>query len=121
LTARTRRSARDRRPNRKNESPGRERPKRKTDGGSVRAAAGFHLGESFGWKKYLYVEDLVTDEEFRRLGCGEKLVAWMVAHARRHGCEQVHLDTRVTRYAAHKFYLDRGFIIGGHHFLMILQ
>lgn len=88
---------------------------------SVRVVAGFHLGESFGWKRYLYVDDLVSDAASRSKGYGAELMSWLFAHARQSGCDQLHLDSRVTRYTAHKFYLNRGLYIGGYHFLVTLD
>jgi hypothetical protein len=44
------------------------------DSGMVKSVAGFHLGESFGWKKHIYVDDLVTDSESRSQGYGASLL-----------------------------------------------
>ena len=90
-------------------------------GASVKAVGGFHLGESFGWKRYLYVDDLVTDDDSRSKGYGSRLMLWLIEHARHNACDQLHLDSRVTRYATHKFYLNQGLFIGGYHFLISLN
>jgi len=37
-------------------------------------------------------------------------------HAHERGCGQVHLDSGVQRFAAHRFYLRNGFDIASHHF-----
>lgn len=87
----------------------------------VVSVAGFHIGESFAWRKYLYVDDLVTDPEVRSQGYGSKLLSWLAEYAEHHQCVQLHLDSRVTRHPAHKFYLNQGLIIGGYHFLMELR
>ena len=89
--------------------------------GVVQSVAGFHLGESFAWRKYLYVDDLVTDGVSRSNGYGAKLIEWLASYAKANACEQLHLDTRVTRYATHKFYLNQGLFIGGYHFLVSLN
>lgn len=87
---------------------------------AVKSVAGFHLGNSFGWRTYLYVDDFVTDEASQSKGYGAKLFSWLVEYGKQNSCNQVHLDSRVTRYSAHKFYLNQGMIIGGYHFLMNL-
>lgn len=87
----------------------------------VKAVAGFHFGESFGWRKYLYVDDLVTDKASRSQGYGGELFSWLVEYAQQNFCVQLHLDSRVTRYSAHKFYLNQGMIIGGYHFVRELS
>lgn len=84
--------------------------------GAVQSVAGFRVGESFGWRRYLYVHDFVTDSQSRSQGHGAKLMAWLMNRAREHGCNSLHLDSRVTRYASHRFYLKEGMIISGHHF-----
>ena len=84
--------------------------------GVAKSVAGFHIGESFAWKKYLYVDDMVTDEESRSRGFGEKLLSWIEAYAAEAQCEQLHLDSRVIRHGAHKFYMNYGLIQGGYHF-----
>lgn len=84
--------------------------------GVVRSVAGFHVGESFAWKKYLYVDDLVTDKKSRSMGYGEALLEWIENYAKENGCVQLHLDSRVIRHEAHKFYINHGFIQGGYHF-----
>lgn len=87
----------------------------------VKSVAGFHLAESLGWRKYLYIDDLATDETARSQGYGQQLFQWLIRYGQTHACEQLHLDSRVTRYAAHKFYLNQGMIIGGYHFMMNLN
>ena len=86
----------------------------------IHAVAGFRLIENLAWGKYLYLDDLVTDENSRSRGYGRMLFDWLVEHARQNSCQQFHLDSGVMRYFAHKFYLNRGMIIGAHHFMMEL-
>jgi len=84
--------------------------------GTVKSVAGFRFGESFGWQRHIYVHELVTDSASRSQGHGARLMAWLMNRAKEHGCDSLHLDSRVTRYASHRFYLDQGMIIGGYHF-----
>lgn len=86
--------------------------------GEVLCVAGFVLGTKLAWGKHIYVDDLVTAEQHRSTGAGAAMIAWLKQHARRSGCTQLHLDSGVQRFAAHKFYLREGFNIGGHHFSM---
>lgn len=87
-----------------------------TDAENVQAVAGFHTGESYAWKKYLYVDDLVTNEGARSKGYGKQLINWIKNYADSISCDQLHLDSGVARHAAHKFYLNNGFIISSYHF-----
>jgi predicted GNAT superfamily acetyltransferase len=80
------------------------------------AVAGFRLSEALAWGRFLYVDDLATLASERSRGHGARLIAWLTDYARRHGCAQLHLDSGVQRYAAHRFYLREGMSITGHHF-----
>jgi GNAT superfamily N-acetyltransferase len=90
-------------------------------GGRVVAAAGFRLIEMLAWGKGLYVDDLVTDSAQRSRGYGEALMRWLIEHARQHGCEELHLDSGVQRFDAHRFYLAQRMKISSHHFAIDLR
>jgi GNAT superfamily N-acetyltransferase len=80
--------------------------------------AGFRVGESLAWGRFLYVDDLVVRSERRRLGCGQALLSWLEEEAHRAGCEQLHLDSGVgpRRHAAHRLYLASGLAVNSLHF-----
>jgi GNAT superfamily N-acetyltransferase len=90
------------------------------DGGEVRAVAGFRFGECLAWGRFLYVDDLVTADAHRSKGYGKALLDWLAERAREKGCEQLHLDSGVQRFAAHRFYLRQRMDITSHHFAMRL-
>lgn len=84
--------------------------------GEVVCVAGFVVGTKLAWGKHMYVDDLVTAASHRSRGAGSKMIAWLKSHAREVGCAQLHLDSGVQRFAAHRFYLREGFDIASHHF-----
>jgi GNAT superfamily N-acetyltransferase len=84
--------------------------------GTVTAVAGYRLGESLAWGRYLYVDDLVTDEAGRSRGHGALLLDWLKQHAVRQDCRQLHLDSGVQRHRAHRFYLRERMDIAAYHF-----
>lgn len=86
------------------------------DNGDVLCVAGFVFGQKLTWGKHIYVDDLITNEETRSKSAGATMIKWLKAHAKSNGCQQLHLDSGVQRYMAHKFYLREGFIIASHHF-----
>ncbi len=86
------------------------------EAGEVLCAAGFVVGTKLAWGKHVYVDDLVTAEHQRSKGAGAKMIVWLKTYAREQGCNQLHLDSGVQRFAAHRFYLREGFNIGSHHF-----
>lgn len=86
------------------------------DKGTILSVAGFNIGEKLAWGKHLYVDDFVTNEQCRSEGAGHEMLKWLKDYAKEQGCQQLHLDSGVQRYMAHKFYLREGFIIASHHF-----
>lgn len=86
------------------------------EGDSILCVAGFVTGHKLGWGHYLYIDDLVTDEAQRSTGAGRYLMEWFKDYAHINQIEQIHLDSGVHRYGAHKFYLKEDFVIASHHF-----
>jgi GNAT superfamily N-acetyltransferase len=85
---------------------------------SAVAVAGFRIADGLAWGRYLYVDDLSTLPGARRRGHGRALLDWLLAEARREGCDQLHLDSGVEldRADAHRLYLNAGMVISAHHF-----
>lgn len=86
------------------------------DAGEVLCVAGFVVGTKLAWGKHIYVDDLVTSARHRSKGAGATMIAWLKSHALGLGCRQLHLDSGVQRFGAHRFYLREGFDITSHHF-----
>jgi len=91
------------------------------DGHHVRAVAGYRIGENLAWGRFLYVDDLVTDAQWRAKGCGGQLLAWLIEQAREAGCDEVHLDSGLDRVDAHRFYEGHGLDQASLHFRLRLQ
>ncbi len=87
-----------------------------SDDGQVLCVAGFVITIKLAWGRALYVDDLVTDADARSTGAGTFMMDWLKAHAREQGCAQLHLDSGVQRFDAHRFYLRERFCIASHHF-----
>ncbi len=85
-------------------------------GDRILAVVGFVISEKLAWGKHLYVDDFVTNQHCRGTGVGNHVMEWLKAYARGQGCGQIHLDSSVQRFKAHKFYLREGFDIASHHF-----
>jgi GNAT superfamily N-acetyltransferase len=88
--------------------------------GAVTSVAGFRISECLAWGVFMYVDDLVTDENIRSKGYGKVMLSWLLQYAERSGCKQLHLDSGVQRFGAHRFYLTHGMDITCHHFGMML-
>ncbi len=90
------------------------------DGGAPVCVSGFRLCHSIGWGKYLYVDDLVTDESQRSRGAGQMMFRWLVARARAEECSELRLDCRVDRIDAHRFYFRERMHIRCFHFRTVV-
>src|SRR6267142_4051342 len=83
---------------------------------TVLCVAGFVVSTKLAWGKHIYIDDLVTGEHYRRSGAGGRMIDWFKSYACERGCQQIHLDSGVQNFAAHRFYLRQGFNIASHHF-----
>ena len=88
--------------------------------GHVVAVAGFHFRKNLAWGKYLYVEDLVSDEKQRSTGLGKMLLDWLHDVAKKNSCDQLHLDSGFQRKDAHRFYEREGMMFVSQHYVSVL-
>jgi GNAT superfamily N-acetyltransferase len=88
--------------------------------GNVVGVAGCRIMETLAWGRILYVDDLVTDEAWRSQKVGGALFDFLAQHARERECRELHLDSGVQRFDAHRFYLAKRMHITSHHFSMKL-
>jgi GNAT superfamily N-acetyltransferase len=82
----------------------------------IRSVAGFRVLNLLFSGRTLYIDDLVTRDSDRSRGFGAALFDWLVERAKEEECEHLSLDSGVQRFAAHRFYLNRGMDITSHHF-----
>jgi GNAT superfamily N-acetyltransferase len=80
-----------------------------TDGGEVRAVAGYRYMNMLYCGRLLYLDDLVSDERARSRGYGKAMIDWLKEEGRREGCTELQLISRTTREGAHRFYFREGF------------
>jgi GNAT superfamily N-acetyltransferase len=91
------------------------------DADEVQAVAGFRIGESLAWGRYMYIDDLVSRSTVRSQGYGQALFDWLIEFARNHMCTAIHLDSGVQNFDAHRFYLRNRMAITSHHFKLVLK
>jgi len=91
------------------------------EGGEARCVAGFRIVEFLAHGKFLYVDDLVTAEEARSEGHGQRMLEWLTSIARQEGCGSLQLDSGVQRHEAHRFYFRQGMSIYSYHFAKSLS
>ena len=90
------------------------------DAGACLAVAGWRIIATTSALRKLYVDDLVTASHARSRGVGRLLLQELRERARAAGCTALDLDSGVTRYDAHRFYLRERMHIQAHHFVLAL-
>lgn len=77
------------------------------EAGTIVAVAGVVVRTNFYNGRHLFVYDLVTDEDRRSEGFGERLMRFVTDWAHDNGCESITLESGLWRDDAHRFYEDR--------------
>ncbi len=75
-----------------------------------RALAGYRITENLVHGKFLYVDDLIADQNERGRGYGARLLAKLKDEGRALGCKKLVLDTGLDNYLAHRFYFRQGLL-----------
>lgn len=78
------------------------------ENGKIIAAMGFRLLIDFVHGKHLYIDDLVTTENYRSKGLGAKLLQHAEEMAREYSCKGLRLSTGVDNDSAKRFYERNG-------------
>ena len=56
-----------------------------------------------------FIENVVTDKEYRKRGLASKVIDMAVEFAKEHHCYKAILQSGITRNEAHQFYENKGF------------
>lgn len=75
--------------------------------GKMVSLAGLSLRINFYNKKHIFIYDLVTDENSRSCGYGEKMLKYVHEWAKEKGAEFVSLESGLQRTEAHRFYEEK--------------
>jgi ribosomal protein S18 acetylase RimI-like enzyme len=74
------------------------------------ALAGYRVQENFIHGRFLYVDDLITDEQERGMGLGASLIYALKVKASVEGCNKLVLDTGMSNFLAQRFYFRHGLL-----------
>lgn len=85
------------------------------------ALAGYRISENLIHGQHLYIDDLVSDSEFRNSGHGGALLDFLQSEAKLLGCAQLVLDTATSNINAQRFYQNSGMVAEGLHFFIRLS
>ena len=74
----------------------------------------YQFGHRLFCGKYMQIESLFVDPEYRRDKLGQQLFDWLDNHARSNGCQRILLQSYVENFPGHKFFYKQGYFIRGY-------
>lgn len=69
----------------------------------------------------IYIDDLYTDADYRGRGYAGALLDYVDREAAMAGIKTIHLDSGHMLHDAHRLYLNKGYVLGSHHFVKNLK
>ncbi len=91
------------------------------EAGRVMSVIGFRMQEHLAWGKIIYIDDLISHPDARGKGYASQLLEHVEAIAIENQCKALHLDSGYQRNAAHRLYVNHGYILDCHHFALRLE
>lgn len=85
------------------------------------ALAGYWIATKLWCGKYLELDNVIVHPNHRSKGIGKILTDCLVEKAIETDCTMTVLDAYTTNFAAHKFYMNHGFVPKGFHFVKYLK
>jgi ribosomal protein S18 acetylase RimI-like enzyme len=89
--------------------------------GQAAAICGYRYLQFLYCGKHFYIDDLSTLEAYRGRGYGAALLDFVKEEAKSRGFECVTLDSGHQRTTAHRLYLNQGYTIAAHHFMLKIK
>ncbi|MBO9681543.1 MAG: GNAT family N-acetyltransferase [Flavisolibacter sp.] len=85
------------------------------------AFCGYRLTTMLHRGRSIYIDDLCTLPEARGQGHAKALLDYVLEEARAEELQSIHLDSGHHRHDAHRLYLNFGFKITSHHFVIEMK
>jgi GNAT superfamily N-acetyltransferase len=79
--------------------------------------SGFWIATKIYSGKYVELDNVVIDKNYRSQGVGKLLCDWIIKEAKKKGCVTAMLDAYTENKSGHKFYLREGYTLRGYHFI----
>lgn len=85
------------------------------------AVSGIWIATKIYSGKYMEMDNVVVDSAYRSAGLGKLLYEYCLNLANENKCQVIMLDAYMENERAHAFYMEKGFIKRGYHFLKWLN
>lgn len=83
--------------------------------------SGFWIATKIWSGKYLEMDNVIIEREYRSKGIGDQFVKYLKQKAFEENCNMMACDVYTDNFKAHKFYMNQGFIPRGFHFINVLN
>jgi ribosomal protein S18 acetylase RimI-like enzyme len=83
--------------------------------------SGYWLSNRLWCGKYMDIDNVVVDENYRSLGIGKLMMQWLHVEAEKQQCNIAVLDVYVENFNAHRFYYRQDYVARGYHFTKDLR
>ena len=83
--------------------------------------SGYWIGTKLWCGKYLELDNVIVQKEYRSKGVGKILSDFLDNKAHLNNCTILVLDAYTSNFQAHRFYYNQGFSPKGFHFVKIID
>ena len=83
--------------------------------------SGYWIGTKLWCGKYLELDNVIVQKEYRSKGVGKLLSDFLGNKAHLNNCTILVLDAYTSNFKAHRFYYNQGFSPKGFHFVKIID
>jgi len=83
--------------------------------------SGYWIGTKLWCGKYLELDNVIVQKEYRSKGVGKLLSDFLDNKAHLNNCTILVLDAYTSNFKAHRFYYNQGFSPKGFHFVKIID
>jgi len=80
------------------------------DQSQILGLAGYRVLENLIYGKFIYVDDLIVNNQARSAGVGSQLIDRLKQLAKQQNCQHLVLDTALNNALGQKFYFRNGFL-----------
>lgn len=87
------------------------------DGDRIVAVAGLTIATKIWSGRYMDMDHVVVDREYRGMGIGKQLLAYTKRLCNQEGCQILSCDVYSENFDAQRFYMNEQFVPRGFHFI----
>lgn len=91
------------------------------DGEKIVGVCGYWIATKIWCGKYLELDNVVVDEDYRSQGIGKIMTDYLLEKAKKEQCNMLGLDVYTDNFKGVKFYMNQGYVPRGFHMINVLN